>query len=161
MGPDGMPLGATSYQDMVVGDMAKYIPQPIGDTKSSKAFGEYAVSLALSPTPPVTGTEEDLAFKLTRNNSPITDLQNYLGALGHAVVLSEGDLQFIHAHPTETDITKQTGEVDFMVNFPEAKKYKVFTQFQRDGKVVTTDFVVNVQQGSTEKPGAMMNHSTH
>jgi hypothetical protein len=162
MGPDGMPLGATSYQDVAVGDMAKYAPQPIGDTTSSKTFGEYAVSLALTPTPPKTGTEEDLAFKLTRNGSPVTDLQNYLGALGHSVILSEGDLQFIHGHPTQADISKQTGTVDFMVNFPEAKKYKVFTQFQRDGKVFTTDFVVDVRQGSETDSGAMMmDHSVH
>jgi hypothetical protein len=146
MGSNGMQLGATEYQDVTVGDMAKYSPQPIGSTEATKTFGEYAVSL--TPSTARTGSEVNLAFKLTRNGTPVTDLQDYLGALGHAVILSEGDLQFIHGHPTETDLAKQTGTVDFIVNFPEAKKYKVFTQFQRDGKVFTTDFVIDVQQGS-------------
>jgi hypothetical protein len=163
MGSGGMALGVTEFQDVAVGDMAKYVPQPIGGTESSKVFGEYAVSLASSPTPAKTGSDVDLAFKLTRNGSPVTDLQDYLGALGHSVILSEGDLQFIHGHPTETDLTKQTGIVDFMVNFPEAKKYKVFTQFQRDGKVFTTDFVIEVQQEGAASSGAMMDgsHSMH
>jgi hypothetical protein len=162
MGPDSMPLGVTDYQDVTVGDMTKYIPQPIGGTETSKTFGEYGVSTALNPAPPKTSTEEDLAFKLTRNGTSVTDLQDYLGALGHSVILSEGNLQFIHAHPTETDLAKQTGTVDFIANFPEAKKYKVFTQFQRDGKVFTTDFVVDVQQGTTQSSSlVMMDHSMH
>ncbi len=51
------------------------------------------------------------------------------------------------------DVTaKQTGKVDFMVTFPEGGKYKIFTQFQRGGKVFTTDFVVTVAEGTSTNP---------
>lgn len=63
-------------------------------------------------------------------------------------MLREGTLDFIHAHPMQDAKKPQTGEVDFMVDFPEAGRYKVFTQFQRDGEVFTTDFVVSVAQGA-------------
>ena len=50
-----------------------------------------------------------------------------------------------------------------MVDFPEAGKYKVFTQFQRAGKVFTTDFVVTVAQGtsSLDDTQKTMEHSVH
>ncbi|MCI0560586.1 MAG: hypothetical protein MN733_19030 [Nitrososphaera sp.] len=42
--------------------------------------------------------------------------------------------------------TIQDGTVKFEVGFPEAGTYKVFTQFQHDGTVFKTDFVVSVGQ---------------
>ena len=85
------------------------------------------------------------------SNTPVKDLETYLGALGHAVVLREGTLDFIHAHPVEDAAKPQNGKVNFMVYFPEAGKYKVFTQFQRAGKVITIEFVVTVAEGAAVK----------
>ena len=98
-----------------------------------------------------------LMFDLNRNGAPVTNLQNYLGALGHSVILREGTLAFIHAHPME-DHGEQTGEMGFMVEFPEAGKYKVFMQFQHESKIITSNFVVNVAKGSG-MPMPKMDHS--
>lgn len=154
----GMPLAVTTSEDIKTG--SSYSPQPIGTEEKSKTFDGMLVSLATHGTP-TSDAENMLMFSLKDvNGKPVTDLQPYLGALGHSVILREGNLDFIHAHPMEDVSATQNGAVDFMVNFPEAGKYKVFTQFQRDGKVITTNFVLTVAQGmDMTMPG--MNHSMH
>ncbi len=141
----GMPLAVTLSEDVQIGDMAKYTPQPIGTPETTKTFDNLKVTLGTHGTP-TSGAESMLMFSLSSNGKPVMDLQPYLGALGHAVILREGNLDFIHAHPMEDVSQQQNGLVDFMVDFPEAGTYKVFTQFQRNGKVITTDFIVTVEQ---------------
>lgn len=143
----GMPLAVTQYEDVLTGTNENFHPQPIGSEERTKTFNGYQVVLS-SDQALVSGKEVMLTFNLKDSGKPITDLQEYLGALGHSVILREGNLDFIHAHPMEDVNRPQTGEVGFMVNFPEAGKYKVFTQFQRNGKVFTTDFVVSVAAGT-------------
>jgi hypothetical protein len=143
----GMPLTTVDSEDVAVGNSASYAPQPIGTEETTKTFGDLKVTLGTHGTPK-SGTENMLMFSLSSNGKPVTDLEPYLGALGHVVVLREGNLDYIHAHPIEDVTTLQTGVVSFMVDFPEAGKYKVFTQFQRGGKVITTNFVVTVEQGA-------------
>ena len=143
----GMPLAVTSFEDVSVGIGSKYTPQPIGSEATTKTFNGYQVTLSTSKSLE-SGAESMLTFTLEQNGKPITDLETYLGALGHSVILREGNLDFIHAHPTEDPSQLQNGKVDFMVDFPEGGTYKVFTQFQKAGKVFTTDFVITVAQGS-------------
>ena len=147
----GMPLGVTISEDVKVG--STYNPQSIGSEEKTKTFEGYGISLATHGALK-SGVESMLMFSISKNSKPVTDLQEYLGALGHSVILKEGTLDFIHAHPLA--MGTQNGTVSFMVDFPEAGKYKVFTQFQRVGKVFTTDFVVSVAQGAnisdTSKP---------
>lgn len=156
---EGMPLVTTLSEDVKVG--STYTPKPIGMEEKTKTFEGYQVSLNTHDQL-ISGQESMLMFSLSQNDKPVTNLQEYLGALGHSVILKGGTLDFIHAHPME--IQNQNGTVSFMVNFPEGGKYKAFTQFQRNGKVFTTDFVVSVAQGTdsienTSTPG--MDHSMH
>ncbi len=161
MGPNGMKLPVTISQDVRLGNMASYKPGPIGSPTSTETVDGYQFTLTTTPQAPATGSENKLTFDIRQNGKPVTDLEKYLGALGHSVILSEGDLQFIHGHPVEDPSKPQTGKVNFMVDFPEVGKYKVFTQFQRSGKIMTTDFVVNVGEGAessseVEQGGSMM-----
>jgi len=154
--PKGNPLAITLSEDVKVGTM--YKPLPLGTEEKSKTFDGLLTTLNTHGTP-ASGAESMLTFSLSQNGKSVTDLQEYLGALGHVVILREGTLDFIHAHPVETQ--KQDGTVSFVVYFPEAGRYKVFAQFQRGGKVITAEFVVSViQNTATEmRPGA--NHLTH
>ena len=49
------------------------------------------------------GEEVDLLFRFTdaKTDAPITDLEKYLGAFGHLVILSEDMTEYVHAHPRE------------------------------------------------------------
>lgn len=146
--PDGnsaMDLPVTIFEDVTVGDMANYTPMALGSEEINKTFDGYDVTLS-SNEPLISGTETALRFDLQKDGQSVTDLQEYLGALGHTVILREGSLDFIHAHPIDDVNAVQDGIVDFMVTFPEAGSYKAFSQFQRDGVVFTTDFVVTVEE---------------
>ena len=49
----------------------------------------------------VAGTESELTVTVTRDGEPVTDLQPYLGALGHLVAIRDGDLAYLHVHPLD------------------------------------------------------------
>lgn len=74
---------------------------------------------------------------------PVGDLQPYLGAMGHLVVISADGKQYVHAHPLTEKLG--TAEVKFQVHFPGPGLYKMWGQFQRAGKVFTIPAVVQVE----------------
>lgn len=135
-------LPVTVYYDMVVGDISKYEAQSVvPDTQSRKTIGEYQITYNF----PAEMARNEINYSLTieKNGQPVTDLQKYLGALGHSVVLKEGTLDFIHTHAEEANADKGP-EIKFATTFPESGNYKIFTQFQHQGKVLTTDYAVKV-----------------
>lgn len=156
----GMPLAITLSQDVSVGSQANYEPQEIGNEETNKTFEGLQIVLNTHGQLK-TGAESMLMFYLSENGNPVVDLEPYLGALGHSVILREGTLDFIHAHPMENLSATQTGNVDFMVDFPDPGRYKLFTQFQRNSKVITTDFVVTVDKGAVSDSTKMDMHGMH
>ncbi|AFZ61216.1 hypothetical protein H6G54_29255 [Anabaena cylindrica FACHB-243] len=123
------------------------LPSPQIDLNRSKTFGDIKVNLNISEATVSAGEEVTLMFKLqdAANNQPLTDLQPYLGEKGHLVILRKSNsltaADYIHAHALNNT---PTGEVHFMTNFPQPGKYKLWGQFQRNGKIITADFWVNV-----------------
>ncbi len=145
-GGDKSPI--TIYEDLNVGDMAKYQKQPMGETKEDKTFGKYQVLIQTEPIVLQASTEAKLIYLFgdaQNGGASLTGLQPYLGAMGHAVILSE-NLDFIHAHAKDDKTLASRGVVEFMATFPKEGKYKIFGQFQHDGKVFTTDYVLPVYQ---------------
>jgi len=85
----------------------------------------------------------EFRFRLTNySGQPIDDLQPYLGARGHLVVISADGKQYVHAHPT--DGPTAANEVVFMSHFPAAGMYKGWAQFQESGQIRTVPFVVQI-----------------
>jgi hypothetical protein len=84
------------------------------------------------------GAESQLAFAVTRDGKPV-EVQEYLGARGHLVALRQGDLAFLHVHPDEDSLK-------FMATFPTAGAYRLFLQFQVDGRVHTAAFTQEVSR---------------
>lgn len=123
------------------------IAAPEIDIKRSKTFNDTQVNLALSKPTVKAGKEVTLMFKLqdAANNQPLTDLQPYLGEKGHLVILRQSSsltaADYIHAHALNNT---PTGQVHFMASFPQAGKYKLWGQFNRNGKIITADFWINV-----------------
>ncbi len=77
---------------------------------------------------------------LNLSGQPVADLQPYLGAMGHLVVIGAEADQYVHAHPLESE--PNTNVVEFEVHFPRAGVYKLWGQFQRNGQVHTIPAVV-------------------
>ncbi len=90
------------------------------------------------------GEEATVEFHLSDGSGkPVNDLEPYLGAMGHLVIISANAKEYVHAHPTDAD--SATGEVNFMAHFAKAGLYKGWGQFQRAGKVRTIPFVIDVK----------------
>ncbi len=79
---------------------------------------------------------DGLRFTVTRDGSPVA-VQDYLGAKGHLVALREGDLAFLHVHPDARSLR-------FEATFPTPGRYRLFLQFQVDGRVHTAAFTQEV-----------------
>ena len=111
--------------------------------------------LALNPAEPVGGKPVTLKYHLTdeKTGEPIKDLQPYLGAWGHTLILSEDASDYIHSHPTETipDDANRTriyggSDVSFAAFFPRPGRYRVWSQFQRHGQLTTVAFTISVRR---------------
>ncbi|HUQ70525.1 MAG TPA: hypothetical protein VM165_13420 [Planctomycetaceae bacterium] len=90
------------------------------------------------------GKSQTITFRLKDRQTadPVKDLEPYLGAMGHLVVIQAATKAYIHAHP-EHD-TGATSEVAFEVHPPASGQYAGWAQFQRGGAVVTVPFVFDV-----------------
>lgn len=82
----------------------------------------------------------ELTFRIERGGRVVTP-GHYLGALGHLVVLREGDLAFVHAHPDEG---ASGPDVTFSSELPSSGRYRLFLQFVDGGSVHTAPFTVEV-----------------
>ncbi|MBL8019385.1 MAG: hypothetical protein JNM27_06950 [Leptospirales bacterium] len=135
-----MSKGQTLGVSVVAGDANKYRPESIGYSRMSDSRENYSFALQSKGSE----LERVLRFTVSESGKPVKDLQPYLGALGHVVVLSEGDLMYVHAHPDES-VGNETGSVSFEVHFPRPAKYKIFAQFQHKGKILTSSFVLETK----------------
>ena len=92
------------------------------------------------------GTASTLTATITRDGSPV-NVQPYLGTYGHLVVLREGDLAYLHAHPHDADPTaisaQRAGKIAFMAEPPTPGRYLLYLDFQVDGQMHTAQFVVD------------------
>ena len=136
-------LPVTVYYDIEVGDLSKYQAQPvIPDTNLQKTVGDYQIAYNF-PAEMMMQNEISYSLTMTKTGQPVKDLEIYLGALGHSVILKEGTLNFIHTHAEE--LSTRGPEIKFSTTFPEEGVYKIFTQFQHQNKVIATDYVINVK----------------
>jgi hypothetical protein len=130
-------------------------PNLVPDGKLSKVVEQTRFNLSFETIHPIAGTPISLDYSVTDENTgaPVKDLQPYLGAWGHTVVLSEDATDFVHLHPTGAVPPQNahrpiTGgpDVSFSAFFPKPGRYRVWSQFQRQGKVLTTSFDVDALQ---------------
>ncbi len=75
-------------------------------------------------------------FSVSRGGRAVTDLQPYLGARGHLVVLREGDLAYEHVHPAGSS----TRQIAFHAGEGEPGTYRLFLQFRHGDRVHTAAF---------------------
>jgi hypothetical protein len=100
------------------------------------------------------GADAELTLSVTRDGTPVTDLQPYLGAYGHLVALRAGDLAYLHVHPdgTPDDGTTQPGpDVVFYAAVPSSGRYHLYLDFKHEGVVRTAAFVLETDEGHTHE----------
>ncbi|WP_406416053.1 hypothetical protein OH809_40435 [Streptomyces sp. NBC_00873] len=101
------------------------------------------------------GRESELELTISRNGEPVTDLQPYLGAYGHLVALRSGDLAYLHVHPNDGG---PGPAVSFTATAPSAGMYRLFLDFQHEGKVRTAAFTVEVKPSVRARTEASSGH---
>jgi hypothetical protein len=123
------------------------LPKSLAKYEKTKTISDTKVDLKVSTPKIKTGEEISLTFDIKDNkNQPVKDLKPYLGEKGHLVIIKSSSTltktDYIHAHAMKNT---PDGQVKFMTKFPETGVYKMWMQFDRNGKIKTADFWVNVE----------------
>jgi len=133
------------------GDIASSWPNLKPDTSLTKIANGVSVEMMVEPGKLVAGEEADVPihFEDAKSGEPVKNLQRYLGAFGHAMMLSEDMTEHVHAHPQEmlegTTITEGGGpDLVFHALFPKPGNYRIWLQFQRNNVLSTIPFTVRV-----------------
>jgi hypothetical protein len=128
------------------------------DTPWVRTVDGVKVEILNEPSAIIGGEEVDLLFRFTDSvtDAPIKDLEPYLGAFGHLLILSEDMTDYVHAHPREEtqpdpSAPKLGGpESIFDALLPKPGRYRAWLQFQRKGKLSTVSFTFAApRQGET------------
>lgn len=91
--------------------------------------GDYVVELRGDLAPG--GTTVLTPYITYRDGREVTDLEPYLGALGHLVALRHETYDYLHVHPEG---------LDFHTTVEEPGTYELYLQFQHRGTVHTAQF---------------------
>ncbi|GHE47958.1 hypothetical protein GCM10017673_57160 [Streptosporangium violaceochromogenes] len=131
-----------------------YAPRTLpGESRTATVDG-YAVTLDGDP---VAGSAGELAFSVSRDGRPVTDLQPHLGAYGHLVALRAGDLAYLHVHPGGEPGDGRTPagpRVAFLAEVPSPGVYRLFLDFRHGGGVHTAAFTVQAGSATTPAPSS-------
>lgn len=153
-----MQLPVTVSYDVNVGSADKYKAQAVtADLGIVKKTGIYSIDYYF-PEPPIKSkTQIDYNLSVGQPDELVI-LEPYLGAMGHGVIIKEGTLDFIHTHAGGMDTgamenmtaaehaahQAEPDSMEFSTTFPEPGIYRIFTQFQVKGKVITSDYTLKV-----------------
>jgi Heavy metal binding domain len=133
------------------GDIASAAPNLKEDDSFVKTVDGVKIELLAERKKLIAGEESDMPihFEDLATGQPVKDLQRYLGAFGHAMMLSEDMQEYVHAHPEEmlegTAITSGGGpDLTFHALFPKPGHYRIWLQFQRRDRLSTVPITVRV-----------------
>ena len=137
------------------------------DRGLTKRVEGITATVAYDPPTFVAGVYGHMNFHLTdtATGRPVTDLQTYLGAFGHTLIMSEDMTDYVHSHPLDilamadddaaeprflippgADLEKLRGgpDVTFEGLMPKPGRYRAWTQFRRNDKLHTFAFTFEV-----------------
>lgn len=103
-------------------------PRPLPEPATRDAVDGFDVELE--------NGDGEANLRVTRDGTPV-QLEPYLGALGHLVVIRVDDLEYLHVHPEEGATPV------FAVSGLAPGRYRYFFDFQVDGVVRTASFTVD------------------
>ena len=147
---DGLTLGAD------VPATGDYQPRPLPAAERSTTVDGYTVTLTGDLVP---GGSSPLTLSVSKDGTPVTDLQPYLGAYGHLVALRDGDLAYLHVHPDGEPGDGRTAagpDIVFHADVPSTGTYRLYLDFRHNGTVRTAEFTATAgaQQARPSTPAA-------
>ncbi len=129
---------SVAYADLVVSGTSElgFTSVPPQVTRTTTVDG-YTVALVGDLVP---GSASTLTLSVERDGADVTDLQPYLGAYGHLVVLRGTDQEYLHAHPQDGPAGP---EVPFHVEVATPGRYFLYLDFQHRDEVRTAQFALD------------------
>lgn len=165
------PLVTANYSGDLVMDSAHLVP----NTDPKVTAEDITATISFDPKQFASGVYGHMTYYLadSKTRRPITDLQTYLGAFGHMLIMSEDMEEYVHSHPIniinqserespediieyiippDADLEKIRGgpSVTFEGLMPKPGNFRAWAQFRRNDQVRTTVFTFNVVKGSPE-----------
>jgi hypothetical protein len=140
----GMPQ--TFQQAFTTGEPFSRAATPAVDAGPKVVDG---VRVTLDSSKAAAGASNPLTFRIedAASGAAIADLQPYLGASAHLLVVPVDLTEAIHGHPSEDG---SGPALSFAPLLPRAGRYKIWLQVQRNGTVSTVPFVIEIP---TLRPG--------
>lgn len=104
-----------------------------------------------------TNRSQALKYSVVKDGKELEekDMQNYLGATAHIVMISQARKDFLHIHP----ISNHRFPIYAETHIKEAGIYRMWVQFKINNVVHTADFTILVSEG--EKSIESNNHHNH
>ncbi len=143
------PLVTAGYAGDLIADGAHLVP----DGSVSKTVGDLTATVRYDPVPMLAAVHSHLTFTLTKAgaSTPVDDLQAYLGAFGHMLIMSEDMIHAVHSHPLENlpagadpETVRGGPSVMFEGLMPRPGRYRAWTQFKYQDTVHTFPFTFEV-----------------
>lgn len=75
---------------------------------------------------------------------PVSELEPYLGAMAHLIMLHEDGETFVHAHPLEGE-----SKLVFLARPPKPGRYKAWVEVQQKGVVLRKSFKLEAVNGQS------------
>ena len=100
----------------------------------------------------VAGEESAVTVTVTRDGAPVTDLDPYLGALGHLVAIRDGDLAYLHVHPLDELDGAGGPRIRFAVDVPTGGTYGLYVDFAHGGAVHSAGFIAVASTAGPARP---------
>ncbi len=135
--------GTTLSEWVKVEGVTKPLESVKADARLVKVVDGKEVALTLSSTKAKAEAKLTFTIKDQKTKAGISNLEQYLGAVGHVVILSEDAEQYLHVHPMDEKASGPAAA--FMTAFPNPGTYKIWGQFQHQGKVFTVPYVIEIQ----------------
>jgi hypothetical protein len=140
-----LPSGGTPQvfqQVFTTGDPFTRTPAAPVDTAPKTQDG-LRVSIDASSLSTLKSGEGKLSFLIedAASGAPVTDLEPYLGASAHLLIVPTDLTEAIHGHPSE-EVRGPT--LSFTPVLPRPGRYKLWLQVQRAGHMSTAAFVIDV-----------------
>jgi hypothetical protein len=149
-------------------------PRALVPLKRDTGFTRTQEGVTVTFAPPAqlrAGQDLPLAFTLTdaKTGQPVADLQPWVGAWAHIMMIGEDGKNFIHAHPLESAALASSllphthtvpvagpspSTIRTVTGFRSPGLYKLWFQFQRNGQVITMPWVLRVDAAAPSVPAA-------
>jgi hypothetical protein len=150
---DYVPTGAGHQLEKISLTIAgENVPDvPLGNHRLSGTADGYELSIT-NESQFVTNNLLHFGASIKKDGKAVApdDMENYLGAKAHVVIIGLDSKEYMHVHPEVVD-----GKFDLHTTFDHPGMYKGWFQFQINGQVHTIDFVLDVKEG---KAGDVQGH---